>query len=310
MADQRITEMPPANPIQETDLLAIVQDLATTPDTRKGSAIELGSFVINNETLVQELAVNTIFVSALTQNDTFVTELISNETFVQELATNSTFLTELSNNPTFINNIITEISAEDVWVNTEGDTMTGNLYFLHEDDEPGKETVFQPLSGGGYNISPIDLNDTLYLAVSTADQTLDVDGAVIAGRFRCAIPMEEKEDEDLLTSSDCSSALIQYAGGAGGTLIIRKNDGTAGMDFFLGNYFSVVTMGSEASVTLEPETPGVHLLVPDGFIASPRGRYSVITATLVRADVTDVGEGDFTHDDEYWLISGDLAVES
>ena len=296
MADLKITQLPPAGDVVADDLFAIVQDTTTTPATKKTTALGAGTFVVTNDTLVTQLA----------QNETFVTELVSNDSFVTQLVTDETFVTELTSNDTFINNIITEVNVEDQWVNTTGDTMYGNLEFLHEDGVAGEETVIQPVEGGGLNISPTDLNNDVYIAVSTADPLEAATGSVIAGRFRCSIPIAEEPDGDTtLYSSRHSSAVINYQGASDADFFIRKNDGTAGMDFFLGNYFTVV-QGSTGTVTLEPETANVHLLIPDGFIASPRGQYSAITATLITADVTF---GPEDHIDEYWLISGDMAEE-
>jgi hypothetical protein len=224
----------------------------------------------------------------------------NSDLFVTTIANHNTFITELTENSTFITNVINEIEVEDVWVNTEGDRMTGTLEFQHP--SASDEFVIQPTAGGDLSISPTNFDDNLFLAVSTADQTVGGSGSVVAGRFRCAIPVSSAIATEVLESSASSSALIEYDSASDGTIYIRKNNGTAGDDFFLGNYFSIMQRNTGIPL-LVGETANVHLLIPAGYVASPRDQYSVITATLIQTDVT-AGP---SHDDEYWLISGDLA---
>lgn len=283
MADLQIHQLPAGVAITEDDFLPASQ----ADVTNKITTLDVGLFVANNETVV--------------------TALSHNETFVTELTNDTTFLTELTSNETFIDNIVVEIVAEDVWVDTTGDTMTGTLYMKHPSAVDGAD--IQPLGDGSLNISQVDLDTNIYLGVSTADQVEGGTGSIIAGRFRSAIPIVEAEpDATVLTSNRHASALITYDSATPGTYTVRKNDNSAGSDFFLGNYFSVTQYGT-GSITLVPEDENVILLIPAGFIASPRDQYSVITATLILADVDPPG-GEIVeaqHNEETWLISGDMA---
>lgn len=214
-------------------------------------------------------------------------------------------LIDLVSDSTFMGEIINNI--EDVWVDTAGDRMTGTLEFKHNDTEGAPATVLQPLAGGSFNISQVDLDTSLYLGVSTADQTLGKDGSIVVGRFRSSRPVRRSvASGTTVYSSAYSSAIIEVAAGEGEhTIELRKNDGTAGEDFFVGNYIEVY--GESDRVSLVPQGGNVHFLIPSGKLAATMGQYSTMRAVLVRADVTEVSPGVFTHDAEYWLISGDLA---
>lgn len=261
------------------------------------------TYLANNENFYTSLVDNENFTTYLANDENFYTSLVDNENFTTYLANNSNFVTELTENTDFITNIVNEIEVLDEWVNTAGDRMTGTLEFQHP--SATDEFVIQPTAAGDLSISPTNFNDNLFLSISNVDPVSGGTGSVVAGRFRCSIPISSAVDTDILESGASASALIEYNSASAGTIYIRKNNGTSGDDFFLGNYFSVMQRGAGAP-TLVGQTANVHLLIPTGFIASPRGQYSVITATLVQVDVT-AGP---SYDDEYWLISGDLATDA
>lgn len=212
------------------------------------------------------------------------------------------FATDLGSSETFVDVIVQEL--DDIYVNTTGDTMTGNLEFVTNPDIY-TPMVIQPLDGGSVNIASSDLDTIVYMHLSTADTTMQPsNGGVITGRFRYAQPIDDASDTEVIDSSS-AAALVAVDTLEAASLLIRKNDGTSGSDWFLGNWFEV--WAEDGVVELEGQTAGVHLIIPDGKVAITRADGCKMKAVLVRAEVTDLGGGSFTHDDEYWLISGDLA---
>lgn len=206
---------------------------------------------------------------------------------VTHIANNSTFISQLTSNVTFTGNL------NDDYVNVTGDTMTGALAFSNGTSSGSIDID----ASGDIHIFPEGVNNILTL--NSASASTGNTGQIIAGRFRYAMPIETENADAVLGSggSGVATALVRCSNASPVTLTIRKNDSTPGLDFQAGNYFYVMQEGA-GRVTLVGQTANVQLRVPTGFLAATKSQWSVIKATLYFLDGTD----------EYWVISGDMAV--
>lgn len=174
-----------------------------------------------------------------------------------------------------------------------GDTMTGNLNWQNGSDVVSIGII----AGGDMNISPDDNNHIVYINAATADAGNT--GQLITGRFRSAMPIEQRNTSVVVQSgpTGVGSALVRCSSASPVSLTIRKNDGTAAADWHIGNYFSVLQEGAGA-VTLAGQNGNVVLNRAATFTGNTtREQFSVITATLY-----SVSGGV-----ETWVITGDLA---
>jgi hypothetical protein len=184
---------------------------------------------------------------------------------------------------------------------------TGDV--MYDDDEETGFTL-QPF-GSNFNLASLTNEGRLSLNLSTADPTVidelgDSVGDVVAGRFRFSFPILELTEDDftsdeyLINSSNTGAYIIVDASGTEAVqeIVLRKNNGTAGEDFFLGNSMVLVQAGSD-TVGFAGEDANVNLVYPADKLPQTRGEWSVIRATLFRADAL------FTS--ETWVIEGDLA---
>jgi hypothetical protein len=182
---------------------------------------------------------------------------------------------------------------------TGSEWVTGRLVF----QDPAADTgIFaDPLASGDLNVASTDNNALIYLQVSSADPTAsDLEGGVVAGRLKYSVPVLDEGGPILAYSSKYAGVYLT----AYDTVTIRKNDGTAGMDFFLGNHIYIVS--GSGVVAIAQETGDVVFRLPDGASASVAGTNQVVKATLVQTDVTETSPGVWTHDQEVWLLEGDL----
>lgn len=178
----------------------------------------------------------------------------------------------------------------DIYVLKTGDTMTGALGFQN-----GPNVAFISLGAGGdLNISPGDDDHIVYINAGSASGAGT--GQLITGRFRSAMPIEVRNTSVTVASGPAGvgSALVRCNAAAAVTLTIRENDGTAGQDWNIGNYFSVMQEGA-GQVSLAPASANVVLHYPAALSLKTREQYSAITATLY----------DITGGVETWVISGD-----
>lgn len=179
------------------------------------------------------------------------------------------------------------------FINRAGDIMTGALAFENDNEDSASIDMSED---GTVNVFPEAVNSIV--AINGASAGVGNTGQTITGRFRFCRPIQTAADEDTLTSgaSGVTTSMLRVDSVLeSNTLTIRKVDGTAGLDFQPGNYFSVVQEGT-GQVSIEGET-GVVLLFPADRLATTRTQYSVITCTCLAID--EAGE-------DIWVVEGDL----
>lgn len=187
-------------------------------------------------------------------------------------------------------------NLEDLWVDTTGDTMTGDLILVNTEDEDSTEWTHTVGSDGTYTVwATGDFDKTMAIHPGTA--SLGNTGQLITGRFRYSRPIIEQNSDTVVNSggSGVTTGMVIVNNKIPVTLQIRALTGSPN-DFDVGNFFSVMQR-STGQVTLEGETSAVVLEYPIDRIPATRTQGSVITATYIQND-------DGT---QYWVISEDLA---
>jgi hypothetical protein len=187
-------------------------------------------------------------------------------------------------------------NVEDLWVDTTGDTMTGDLVLVNTEDEDSTEWTHTVGADGTYTLWADGDYDKI-MAIHPGTASAGNSGQLITGRFRYSRPVPQQNSGVLNSGSEGVTTGMVYANSSEPvTLQIRALTGDA-IDFDVGNFFSVVQMG-DGQITLEGETASVILLYPSDRLPATRTRYSVITATYVENDSGD----------QYWVLSEDLAI--
>lgn len=180
------------------------------------------------------------------------------------------------------------------FINRAGDTMTGALAFENDDEDSASIDMGED---GTINVFP-EAEDNI-VVINGASAGVGNHGQTITGRFRFCRPIQTAADDDILTSgaSGVTTSMLRVDSVLESNILtIRKGDGTAGLDFQPGNYFSVVQEGG-GQVSIAGEA-NVVLLYPPDKLATTRTEYSVITCTCLAID--EAGQ-------DIWVVEGDLA---
>jgi hypothetical protein len=184
------------------------------------------------------------------------------------------------------------------FVERAGDTMTGPLTWVNEEDTNDTEWTMQVSTSGEATLWA-DGNFDKILSLNPGTASEGNTGQTITGRFRYSMPIINQNTPAVVSSggTGVTTGLVVVDNASDVTLQIRASTGSV-IDFDVGNFFSVMQRGA-GRVTLEGETGGVILTVPAGYIAATRDQSSVISATYYQYD-----DGD-----QYWVVSGDLATD-
>jgi hypothetical protein len=182
---------------------------------------------------------------------------------------------------------------DETFINKDEDTMFGPLHWSNLDEESASIDMGDD---GTVNVFP-EAADSI-VAINGSSAAPGNTGQLITGRFRFCRPIQTAADEDVLTSGAsgvATSVLRVDSALESNVLTIRKTDGTPGLDFQPGNFFSVVQEGT-GQVVIEGEA-NVVLLFPADKLTTTRTQYSVITCTCLAVD--EAGE-------DIWVVEGDL----
>jgi hypothetical protein len=110
-----ISALPSAGAAGDTDVFPVSQG-ATTVKMELG---EVGEYLADSQTFVENVVNNSDFITELTENTTFLTEVANSSTFITELTENASFITE-----------VTSIVESEVVTRTTVETQSSASYTL------------------------------------------------------------------------------------------------------------------------------------------------------------------------------------
>jgi hypothetical protein len=253
MANFKFSELPAGTAVALTDLLALSQEMAGTPVSRKLTVAQLIALLAATPGLA----------------DVFVN--VAGDTMTGGLTISSGNITLGAGNADVTGSVIVRNGANTLTVSVAPD--------------------------GTVNIEPANGNEIMTINSGTAAS--GATGQLITGRFRSSMPVEIRNTAATLGSgaTGVASALVRASNASSINHTVRKNTGAPGLDFQVGNYFSVTQEGA-GQVVLVPENGNVIFHIPSTHLPRTRVQHSTITATLKEV----------TGSTETWLISGDMAA--